>query len=84
MITQLSAKYQFCAIHTADTITTAGKVTNRALLSTVSEQNGIRESPPFILAPQIGETAPTFGFAPTILNDRPLYFPPPHCLITAR
>ena len=35
-ISKLSAKYQFCAIHTADT--THGKVTNRALLSTESEK----------------------------------------------
>ena len=33
---QSNIKYQFCAIHTADT--TDGKVTNRALLSTESEK----------------------------------------------
>ena len=36
MISQLSAKYQFCAIHTADT--TDGKVTTRASLSVESEK----------------------------------------------
>ena len=36
MISQLFAKYQFGAIHAADT--TDGKVTNRALLSTESEK----------------------------------------------
>ena len=36
MISQLSAKYQFGAIHTAHT--TDGKVTNLALLSTESEK----------------------------------------------
>ena len=36
MISQLSAKYQFCAIHTADT--TDGKVTTRVLLSIESEK----------------------------------------------
>ena len=36
MISQLSAKYQFGAMHTADT--TGGKVTNLALLSTDSEK----------------------------------------------
>ena len=36
MISQLSAKYQFGEIHTADTTTC--KVTNRALLSTESEK----------------------------------------------
>ena len=36
MISQLSAKYQFCTIHTADT--TDGKVTNQALLSIESEK----------------------------------------------
>ena len=36
MISQLSAKYQFGAMHTADT--TDGKVSNRALLSTESDK----------------------------------------------
>ena len=36
MISQLSAKYQFGAMHTADT--TDGKVTNVPLLSTESEK----------------------------------------------
>ena len=36
MISQLSAKYQFCSIHTADT--TDGKVTTRAALSIESEK----------------------------------------------
>ena len=38
MISQLSAKYQFCTIHTADT--TDGKVTTRAPLSIESEKVG--------------------------------------------
>ena len=37
MIGQLSAKYHFGAMHTADRPTRNGKVTNRAILSSESE-----------------------------------------------
>ena len=56
MISQLSAKYQFGAMHTADT--TDGKVTNRG-----SFVHRIRESPPFLVAHWMIDNligAPTF------------------------
>ena len=49
MIIQLSAKYHFGAMHTTDT--TDGKVTNRAILSTESENH--QECPSFILSSTI-------------------------------
>ena len=46
MIGQLTAKYQFEMIHTADIISTDGKVTNRALIPPNLRYSAVYACPP--------------------------------------
>ena len=66
MIRQLSAKYHFAAIHTADT--TGGKVTNRAILSIESEKVHRLYPPCFKCQSEVSDSLTSAPAVPDLMN----------------